>query len=430
MFLRICFFIIVFPLYIYAQNPAPAKPQSKSILLMNAVAHLGNGKIIENAAIGFKDGKINLVADATVIRLKAGAYDTSISCSGKHIYPGLIALNTDIGLREIELIRATNDYVETGGMNPSARAIIAYNTDSKIIPTVRSNGVLLAQICPEGGTISGTSSVVELDGWNWEDAAYKIDEGVHINWPSMRIYSYPNAPTEEEQRDRMQKNLNKVYSFFRDAKAYASAILVEEKNLHFEAMRGLYDGTKKLYIHCGDVKEIISAVNFCHELGIKMILVGGTDAWRVTTLLKENNIPVILGREHSLPPRQDDDVDLPYKLPYLLKKEGVEVALSVDGYWQVRNLMFNAGTGSAYGLTKEEALETITLEPAKILGIDKTTGTIEEGKDATIIVSSGDILDMLSNNIEHAYIRGKEINLDNVQKQLYKKYMDKYGLKE
>lgn len=432
--LRLCALFIVFlciDLTICeAQNPAPALPQTKSILLLNGTAHLGDGKVIENAAIGFKDGKINLVADATVVRLSQGAYDTTIYVNGKHIYPGFIAANSTIGLNEVELVRATNDYNEVGKLNPSVRSIISYNTDSKVTPTVRSNGVLLAQTVPQGGLISGNSSVVELDGWNWEDAAYKMDIGLHINWPDMTTYKFQNGPTEEEQKKNTDKALLEITNLFNDAKAYSELKSSSPENLHLEAMRGLFNGTKKLFVNANNIKQIIASVNFCKNYRVSMVLVGGADAWRITGLLKENNIPVIIGRTHAVPSRQDEDVDLPYKLPYLLQKAGILFCNTVEGFWQVRNLMFNAGTDAAYGLTKEEALEAITSSPAKILGIDSTVGTLGQGKDATLIVSDGDVLDMKSNNIVQAYIRGKNINLDNVQKQLYSKYMTKYGLKQ
>ncbi len=417
-------------LNLFAQNPAPALPQTKSILLNGGTAHLGNGEIIQQAAIGFKNGKLTLVADATLIRLQAGAYDTIIDMTGKHIYPGIIAMNTTIGINEIELVRATHDYNEAGGVNPSSRSIIAYNTDSRVTPTVRSNGVLLAQVVPVGGMISGTSSVVELDGWNWEDAAYKMDEGIHLNYPSMRIYATSDTKKEDEQKERNAKAMLEMINFFKDAKAYSLQTNPVEKNLHFESMKGLFNSNKKLYVHCNDVKEIISAVNFCNEYKIKMVLVDGYDAWRVADLLKKNNVPVVLPRTHSLPQRDEDDVQLPYKMADILKKAGVNFCLSMDGYWQVRNLGFSAGTAAAYGLSKEEALKSITLDAAKILEIDKTTGSLEEGKDATLFVSDGDALDMLGNKVELAFIRGKQINLDNLQKQLYNKYKTKYGLKE
>jgi imidazolonepropionase-like amidohydrolase len=287
--------------------------------------------------------------------------------------------------------------------------------------------VLLAQIVPQGGIISGQSSVVELDGWNWQDAAYKTDEGIHMNWPQM--YVYRSTPeNEDNQRQRMQKDLDGIENFFRDAKEYVSENAPSEKNVRLEAMRGVFDGSKKLYIHCDYVKEILAALDLCKRYKIKMVLDGGADSWRVADVLKKENVPVILDRNHSLPPREDDDVDLPYKLPYLLKQAGVTFTMSMSGSWQARNLMFNAGTGAAYGLTKEEALQAITLDAAKILGIDSTVGSLEEGKDGTVIVSSGDLLDMRTSSIDNAFIRGKELNLDNVQKQLYRKYAGKYGI--
>lgn len=411
------------------QNPAPAPPQSKRILLLNGRAHIGNGTIIENSAIGFEKGKINLVADATTIRLDQSAFDTIIYISGKEVYPGLIAMNTTIGLSEIELVRATNDFQETGSLNPSSRAVIAYNTDSKITPTVRSNGVLLAQITPQGGLVSGSSSVVELDAWNWEDATYKADEGIHLNWPAMRTFKAWWAKDAEEQRRTLEKNLGDLHTLFADASAYARENNQGTKNQHLESMRGLFNRSKKLYVHCNFVKEIIAAVNFCRNYGIQMVLVGGNDAWMVTTLLKENNVSVVLNRTHSLPSREDEDVDLPYKLPYLLQQAGVNFCNSVDGYWQVRNLPFIAGTAVASGLTKEEALTSVTLSPAKIMGIEQSVGTLETGKDATLIVSAGDVFDMKTSTIELAFIQGKKIDLDNIQTQLNIKYRDKYNLK-
>jgi len=411
-----------------AQNPAPAPAQSEPILIMNATAHIGNGKVIENSVITFENGKITLIADATVVRIDEGKFKKKINAFGKHVYPGFINCNSSLGLTEIDLVRSTNDNYEVGELNPNVRSIIAYNTDSKIPPTVRSNGVLMEQIVPEGGTITGQSSVVVLDAWNWEDAAYKTDEGIHLNWPRMYIAKYPGADPEEKQRERMYKEMNNIEQLFKEAKAY-SLSKPSEKNLRFEAMNGLFNGSKKLYVHCGYVKEISSAVLFCKKYGVKMVLVDGQDSWRVTELLKENNIPVILGRLHSLPPREDDDIDLPYKLPSLLKNAGVEFALSIGGSWQTRNLAFMAGTAAAYGLTKEEALQSITLAPAKILGIDQTAGTLENGKDATLFISSGDVLDMKTSNVESAFINGREIDLDNVQTQLYEKYKQKYGLK-
>lgn len=421
------FALIAFPGILIAQNPAPALPQSGAILILNATAHLGNGKIIENSAIGFENGKLILVADARLIKIDASKYKTTIDAGGKHVYPGFISCNTTLGLTEIDLVRSTADYYEVGDMNANVRSIISYNTDSKIIPTVRSNGVLMAQVVPQGGTISGQSSVVQLDAWNWEDAAYKTDEGMHLNWPRMYISRTTYSESEEVQKNRMTQQLAAIDLFFSEAKAYANGE-ASEKNLRFEAMRGLFDGSKKLYVHCDFVKEIVAAVEFCKKYQLKMVLVGGADSWRVTDLLKENNVSVVLGRTHSLPPREDDDVDLPYKLPGLLNKAGIVYTETMDGSWQSRNVMFNAGTTAGYGVGKEEAVRSLTQYPAQILGIDASCGTLETGKDATLFISTGDALDMRTNNVVQAFIRGKEINLDDVQKQLYRKYKTKYGI--
>lgn len=426
---KITILFILFSCMANAQNPVPAKPQKESVIILNATAHLGNGLVIPNAAIGFRAGKLTIVSDATRIRIDKSEYPVVIDASGKHVYPGLIECNSTLGLTEIDLVRATHDFNEVGEMKPNVRSIIAYNTDSKIIPTVRSNGVLLSQIVPEGGIISGQSSVVELDGWNWEDAAFKMDDGIHVNWPRMFIVLNNPYETEEIQKQKIQNNLNALEKFISDARAYNMNRVSEEKNLKFEAMRGLFDGSKKLYVHCNFVKEIVSAVNLSARFGLKMLLVGGSDSYLIADLLKEKNIPVILGRTHSLPSREDADIDLPYKLPALLKNAGVEFALSVDGSWQARNLAFQAGITVGYGLSKEEALTAITLSPAKIMGIDSRVGSLEVGKDATLFISEGDVLDMRTNKITQAFIEGKEINLDNVQSQLYRKYMDKYGLK-
>ena len=412
-----------------AQNPAPATEQEQSVLIMNVKAHIGNGKVIDNAVVAFDKGKLTLVADATTIRLQKDAYKKTIDGSGMHAYPGLIACNTNLGLTEIDMVRSTQDFNEVGEMNPNVRSMISYNTDSKVIPTVRSNGILLAEVTPRGGIISGTSSVFALDGWNWEDAVYKQDIGIHMNWPRMYVYQGGGPEAEENQRNTMTRELQTIDQFFSQAKAYSLEKKPAETNVRFEAMRGLFDGSRKLFVHCGYVKEIESAVLFAKKYGLKMVLVGGTDAWRVTELLKQNNIPVVLGQTHALPAREDDDIDLPYKLPSLLHKAGITCAISIEGSWQERNLPFMAGTAAGHGLTSEEALSMVTSVPAAILGLDTQTGTLEAGKDATLLLTKGDILDMKSSVVEAAFIKGKTINLDDVQKQLNRKYMDKYGLK-
>ncbi|TXB64839.1 amidohydrolase family protein [Vicingus serpentipes] len=407
-----------------AQVETPASPQTKSILLMNGFAHLGNGKVIENAAIGIKDGKLTLVADARVIKLEQNAYDTVINIQGKHVYPGIIAPNSTLGLVEIDAVRATDDQREAGTYTPHVRSIIAYNTESKITTTVRSNGVLMGQITPRGNYISGTSSIVQFDAWNWEDAVYKEDDGVHLNWYAM--FNRWNGKANKNYGERVEE----LKEFFANAQAYSKENNYEEINLRFEAMRGVFSGEQTLFIHANFVKEITEAIDFGKKFDIKkMVIVGGYDAWRVSDMLKDNNVAVILRRVHELPIHEDDDVYLPYKLPKLLFDAGVLFCLENSGDMETmgtRNLPFYAGTAAAYGIEKEEALKLITLNTAKILGIDSTTGSLESGKDATLFISTGDALDVRTNNVIAAFIQGRLIDVDNHQKKLYRKYSEKY----
>jgi imidazolonepropionase-like amidohydrolase len=304
-----------------------------------------------------------------------------------------------------------------------------------MLPVVRMNGILTTQITPRGGLVSGTSSIVNLDGWNWEDACYKMDDGVHINWPA-RYSSYPvdddhmSQPVESKTYDKQMQVLQK---FLEDAKAYYQQKAHEETDIKMEAMKGVFAGTKTLFIHAIWAKEIIASITQCKNLGIqKIVIVSGEDSWRVADFLKQNNVPVIVRRLHSLPAMADDEIDGPYSLPYKLQQAGVLFCLDVSGDQEqneTRNLPFLAGTSAAYGLTKEEALQSITLNAAKILGVDAHLGSLEEGKDATLFVSDGDALDMRTNKVLWAFINGKKLQLTSIQTALDKKYEDKYGLK-
>ena len=407
----------------------PAPPQKETIVLTNATIHVGNGQVINNGNVIITNGKITEVGTASAV-------GKIIDCKGKHIYPGLILTSTQLGLVEIPSVRATDDGTEIGEMNPSIRSIVAYNTDSKVINTLRPNGILLANINPDGELISGSSSVVQLDAWNWEDAAYKTDAAIHFNMPSLlprppraRGAAAPQQPVVDPVKKGLEQ-IENVKAFFREAKAYQAEAVHENINLKMEAVRGLFTKKQKLFIRCNIVKEMLLAIDFVKEFGFDVVLVGAVDSWQIADLLKQNNIAVLLNQMHSLPTMVDDDVDQPYKTPALLQKAGVLFSINdEDGQTRHRNLPFNAGTACAYGLSKEEALSAITLNAAKILGIDAITGSVEKGKDANIVVSDGDILDMKSNAISYAFIKGRQVSLDNKQKQLFEKYKYKYGIK-
>lgn len=413
-------------------NISPAKPQSKPILITGATIHAGNGQVIENGYIAFDKGKITAIGSGTAPN---ASFSEVIQANGKQLYPGFIVPVTTLGLVEFESVRATIDDEEVGDINPNVRSLIAYNTDSKVIPTVRSNGILLAQPTPEGGLVSGQSSVVQLDAWNWQDAAYKTDIGMHLNWPVARAAGrtrrgslIPGAAAQESPADRAQRIIDELNKYFTEAKAYAEMAGPKVTNLRFEAMKGLFNGTKKLFVNADNAKEIIQSVSFTKKYGIKEVIVGGKESYLVLDVLKENNIPVILKETQTLPDKDEDDVYLPYKLPKILQDAGVLYGLTGTGFWRQRNLPFEAGEAVGYGLTKEQAVEMITLNNAKILGIDKTAGSLEVGKDATLFISKGDALDMITINVETAFIQGRNINLDNLHKQLYKRFAGKYGV--
>ena len=420
--------LIVLSIHTIAQN-------KKHILLMNGVAHIGNGEVLENSYIAINNGKIELVADARLTKIDISKFDTTINLFGKHIYPGLIAPNCIIGLQEAEAVRATNDYAEVGEFNPHIRSLIAYNTDSKILETVKANGVLYVQSTPRNGVLSGASSVLATDGWNWEDAVIKADDGIHLNFPiSIQKNGWWAEPLPSDKNNKYTEELKSLKTFFENAFAYYNTPAPIETNLRYEAMKGLFSGSKILYIHTDYVKDIITAVNFSKQFNIpKMVIVGGKDSYKVTTLLRQNHIAVMLNRLHDLPDLPEAETDLIYKLPFLLQKDSVLFCLQNQGDMEAmnaRNIAFLAGTAVTYGLTKEQALQSITLNSAKILGIDKLVGSIEVGKIASIIVSDGDVLDMKTNNIVLAYINGRQLKLSNFQNDLYKKYSDKFGIKE
>lgn len=415
-------------------NISPAKPQSKKTVIMGATVHVGNGQVIENGYIMFDKGKITGVGDATVVKLNLTDVEV-ITANGKHVYPGFIAPITNLGLTEFESVKATLDFAEIGNMNPHIRSIVAYNTDSKVPPTLRSNGVLMAQITPQGGTISGSSSVVQLDAWNWEDAAIKIDDAQHMSWPvTPRFrggFGGGGRPgfSADALAERTQKAIADLDEIFSQAKAYAEGEKPATSNARLAAMEKLFNGKEKLFITADSQKDIVAAANFAKKYGITPVIVGGDEAYLITDFLKDNNIAVVVKQPHALPNNVDDDVNMPYKNAAVLANAGVTVVVSIDGYWQQRNLPFMAGTVAAWGLGAEKALQTITLNTAKVLGIDKTAGSIETGKDATLFISAGDALDMKTNKVEQAFIQGRAINLDNLHKQLDKRFSDKYGIK-
>ena len=409
----------------FAIVPTPAPDQSGPIALTGAIIHVGDGTVIGDGVITFDDGIITAVGSAgdNINLTNHEIFDVQ----GRHVYPGFVLPNTSLGLSEVSSVRATQDIVEEGDINASVRSAIAYNTDSEIIPTNRFNGILTAQVAPQGGLISGSSSVFKLDGWNWEDAMLSEDVGLHLHWPGMmqRRRNPESGQFERVENENYQGQTQLLHTLFHDASTYTG----EPVNLNLLAMQPLFNGIAKLFIHADEAKEIISAVRFARSYGVEdIVLVGGADAILVLDFLLAENIPVIYQRIHELPLREWNDVDAPFKTPFLLHDAGVKVgigggATSID---RQRNLPFFAGTAAAYGLDRETALAMVTGINAEILGVDERVGTLETGKDATLFISEGDALDMRTSQVIGAFIQGRDIDLNGTQQQLYERFRDKY----
>ncbi|MDH3892682.1 MAG: amidohydrolase family protein [candidate division Zixibacteria bacterium] len=406
-----------------AHDYVPGRPQSQPILLkggdLNTVSH----GVLEATDLLFAAGRITEIGKD--LALPPGG--RVIDVSGQQVYPGLIAPWSGLGLVEIGAVRATVDLREVGQVHPEVMAHIAYNTDSEIIPTVRANGITTALVVPQGGIISGRSSLMNLDGWNSEDASEKLNVGLHVNWPRQRIVNaWWMEKTADEQKKENAKNRKRLGDTFDAARSYYLAKQANpdiEVDTRWEAMLPVFSKSMPVFIHAGEYRQIEQAVAFAKKQDIRVVLVGGSEAYRLADLLVENDIPVILSNLHSTPMREDDDYDLPYRLPSLLADAGVEFCISSgSGATGTMNLPFQGGQAVGYGLDPDVALRALTLSPAEILGVEGDLGSLEVGKKATLVVSRGDIMDVLTNAVTHEFIEGKEVDLNSRHVELYQKY--------
>ena len=406
--------------------PTPAPDQAEPIAITNATIHIGDGSVINNGVLAFDQGVITYVG--TDANRPEFFNHQLINLQGLHIYPGFVLPNTSLGLLEIANLRATDDVAETGDINASVRSAIAYNTDSELIPTFRFNGILTAGVTPDGGMISGRSSVFKLDGWNWEDSLLKADAAMHMNWPD-RIRRQRNETTgvfENTDNPDYPYMIQMLNSLFQDARTYNGSPL----NLNLQAMQPLFTGESKLFIHANDARDIIASVQFARSYGVsEIVLVGGRDALKVKDLLIAESVAVIYESVHALPAQEWFDVDEQFKVPFQLHEAGILVGIgggetALDSQ---RNLPFFAGTAAGYGLDRETALSMITSHNAEILGVDDRIGTLITGKDATFFISTGDALDMRTNQLQEAFIQGRMIDLFGNQQALYQRFLERYS---
>ena len=300
-------------------------------VLSGGIAHIGNGEVIDNSTIIIDKGKIVAIGPSNSViinKKRAQVYDIT----GKHVYPSFILPNTTLGLVEIDAVRATRDHRESGEINPNVRSQPAYNTESIVVSTVRTNGILLAQVTPRGGLISGTSSIMQLDGWNWEDATYLEDDGIHINWPEDYNKNYwghshnftsGSDSDHDDEHNEIRDYIDTLIQFFNEARQYQT-LSNKKPDLKLESLKKVLAGNQTLYIHVNSVVGMKESVLFTKQNNIeKVVLVGASESWRITEFLVKNNISIILGRVHSLPTYSDDDIDQSFKTPKILKDAGI-----------------------------------------------------------------------------------------------------------
>ncbi len=414
-----------------SSNQIPAKPQEKPIAIVNVTIHTVSGPTIEKGTIVFDKGTITAVG--TNVTVPQGA--DVIDASGKHVYPGLMSADTYIGLTEIGAVRASNDRAETGRINPNVRAEVAVNPESELIPVARANGITTMVTTPTGGLIAGTSAVMMVDGWTWEDMTLKAPAALVVQWPEMRIRRASGvAKSEDDQKKDREKQLNELANAFRDARAYMTAKKAEEQkgipyhnvDKRWEAMIPVLERKVPVVVAATEMQQIEAAVAWSQRENVRLIIRGGYDAWRVAGLLKKNNVAVLAGGIHRLPYRRFEEYDEPFVLPKKLFDAGVPFAIiTEEEAAHERNLPYQAAQAAAYGLPNDEALKAITLYPAQIFGVADKIGSLEVGKDATLIITTGDPLEIMC-NVEMEFIQGRKIDLTSKHTMLYEKYKEKY----
>ncbi|HBN90838.1 amidohydrolase family protein [Rheinheimera aquimaris] len=407
---------------VLAHDIVPGKAAATPVLLTGLTVHSVTSGVSTDTDVLIADGKIAAIGKD----LAAPEGATVMALDGKHLYPGLIALANQLGLIEIEAVRSTDDSTEVTQTNPDIRAKVAYNADSEVIPTIRSNGFAYAMVYPSGSMLMGQSSLMQLDAWNYQDAVVADATGLHVRWPNAStLGSRWNPKPADEVRKANAEQLEALQQHFKDAKAYYDA---EQAGLNhgvdsrWHQMLPVFKGERPLFVHADDERQIRQAMLLAKQYGLKLTIVGGRDSWRMADELAAAKVAVIYTAPYGLPTRVDENFRQAFITPKVLQDAGVQYALSLDGYWDTRNLVFAAGQAISYGLTPEQALRSVTINAAQIAGVADTIGSIEVGKAASLVVSDGDIFDYLGHKVTHLWIDGRAVDLNNRHKQLHDKY--------
>ena len=414
----------------------PPASLAETILITGAAVHTVSGPTLGSAQVLIKDGKIAAVESA--IKVKA---DRVVKLNGYHLYPGLIAASTSLGLTEINAVRASQDTAEVGDYTPDVQAWIAVNPDSELLPVARANGITHALALPMGGIVTGQSGLIALEGWTTEQLTVKQPVALHLFWPGMALDTTPREQFKdkskwkslEDQAKERRKKLKQIDDFFEEARAYAKAREAAGKSAApdaglqpaWEAMLPLVRGDIPLMIHAQEIRQIKSALTWVNTRSYKMILAGGQDAWKAAELLAKSKIPVIYEGVFQQPARDTEAYDIHFRAPEILRKAGVTVIFGPgagsSAAANIRNLPYAAAQAVAFGFPADEALKAVTLYPAQVLGVGDRLGSIEIGKEATLFASDGDILDLRA-NVKRMWIAGREVSLESRHTRLYEKY--------
>lgn len=414
-----------------ASDQIPGAKQVRPIALVGGTVHTVSGGVINEGIVLFDNGKLTAVGKDVAIPPNAEVID----CKGKQVYPGLFDGQSQIGLVEVESVRATVDSSETGSLNPNVRAEVAFNPDSELIPVTRANGVLLGLSAPIGALVAGKSAVMQLDGWTWEDMALKTGAGMHVRWPMPAGRGGRGGPGQGRRGgggggDGQQ--MEELTSWIKDAKLYQAARSQtgnrQPLDARLEATLPLIEGKMPLVVEADQLQQIESAIAFAKSHGLRLVIYGGYDAESCATLLRESDTSVVLAGVYRVPQRRSDDYDASYTLPGRLHRAGVRFAIAAAdrfGGSNIRNLPYHAATAVAYGLDPTVALRSITLTPAEIYGVSDRVGSLDAGKDATLFIADGDIFETPTQVVQ-AFVQGRRVDLESRHTQLYRKYREKY----
>ncbi len=419
-------------------TPVRAQSAPVAYAIEGAKVYTLAGAPIENATLVIENGKITAIGQD--VKVPAGA--KVIDAKGLEVYPGMFDPITQMGLDEVGAVSATVDITELGEANPDVVAATAVNPASAHIDVTRASGITHVVSVPgvggfgffggAPGLISGQASAIHLSGWTIDEMLVRRSVAMVVLWPSLETSSFDFSAFSLKERpysevkQEYDKQVNKLAGWFERARHYAQAQEKGsperfERDLKLEAMVPVIQGKLPVLVVASEAREIRSAIEFCAKQNVKMILAGGAEAWKVKDLLEQKNIPVILEPTERLPLNEDDPYDKPFTEPAELNAAGITIAFSSFGTAFSRRLPFQAGNAVAYGLPHDEALKAVTINAAKMLGLDGELGTIEPGKTANLIVTNGDPLEIRT-ELRYLFIKGQLTSMENKHHQLYEEY--------